>query len=469
MSARVTVVGLGKIGLPLAVQIAGQGFRVRGVDLDPRVAHLVSAGQPPFPGEPGLAERLREVVTGGLLTATTDTESAVAASQVVVIVVPLVTDTDGRPEFSRVDAATTAVGAALRPGTLVSYETTLPVHTTRQRLGPALGAGSGLRPGRDFAVCHSPERVSSGRVFADLRRYPKLVGGLTAACGESAEAFYTAILDFDERPDLPRPNGVWNLGSAEAAELTKLAETTYRDVNIALANEFARFAEQAGLDVYQVIEAANSQPFSHLHRPGISVGGHCIPVYPQLYLAGDPAARLPAAARDINNAVPGAAVRMLAELTGSLAGLRVAILGAAYRAGVKETAFSGIFATASELTRLKAVPMAHDPLYDDHELRALGFTPYHLGEPCDAAIVHTDHVGYASLAPADLPGIRALVDGRAMTDVHLWAGVPRRVLGMGAGNGAGHRSAQRSRRHAHDDDALGLVASDDRPRAYRRG
>ena len=103
-------------------------------------------------------------------------------------------------------------------------------------------------------------------------------------------------------------NGVWDLGSAEAAELTKLAETTYRDVNIALANEFARFADDTGIDVYEVIEAANSQPFSHLHRPGISVGGHCIPVYPRLYLAGDPRARLPAAAREVNEAVPAQAV-----------------------------------------------------------------------------------------------------------------------------------------------------------------
>ena len=133
---------------------------------------------------------------------------------------------------------------------------------------------------------------------------------------------------------------MWHLGSAEAAEFTKLAETTYRDVNIALANEFARFADAAGIDMYQVIAAANSQPFSHLHRPGISVGGHCIPVYPRLYLAGDPGARLPAAAREINDAVPAQAVQILAALTGELAGLRIAIFGAAYRGGVKETAFS---------------------------------------------------------------------------------------------------------------------------------
>ena len=301
----------------------------------------------------------------GLLTATTDTTGAVAESDVVVIVVPLVTGPAGEPDYSAIDAATAAVAAGLRPGTLVSYETTLPVHTTRRRFAPALSAGSGLSPGRDFALCHSPERVSCGRVLADLRRYPKLVGGIDADSGARAAVFYASVLDFDERPDLARPNGVWDLGSAEATELTKLAETTYRDVNIALANEFARFAGPAGIDIYQVIEAANSQPFSHVHRPGISVGGHCIPIYPHLYLAGDPGARLPAAARQVNEAGPAQAVEMLAGLTGGLSGLRVAVLGAAFRGGVKETAFSGVFATVRELAERGAVPVVHDPLYSD--------------------------------------------------------------------------------------------------------
>jgi UDP-N-acetyl-D-glucosamine dehydrogenase len=335
-----------------------------------------------------------------------------------------------------VDAATAAVAAGLQAGTLVIYETTLPVHTTRRRLGPALAGGSGLHLGSDFMLCHSPERVSSGTVFADLRRYPKLVGGIDARSAKGAEAFYASVLDFDERPELPRPNGVWDLGSTEAAELTKLAETTYRDVNIALANEFARFATAAGLDIYRIIEAANSQPYSHLHRPGISVGGHCIPVYPRLYLAGDPDAQLPVVARKVNEAVPAQAVRQLADLTGGLSGLRVAVLGAAYRSGVKETAFSGVFAIVRELALRGAVPLVHDPLYSDSELRDLELEPYHLGEPCDAAITHTDHHEYGMLGPEDLPGVRAMVDGRAITDASRWADVPRRVLGIGtAANG----------------------------------
>ena len=116
--------------------------------------------------------------------------------------------------------------------------------------------------------------------------------------------FYRAVLDFDDRPDLGRPNGVWDLGSAEASELAKLAETTYRDVNIGLANQFARFADTVGVDVAKVIEACNSQPYSHIHSPGIAVGGHCIPVYPRMYLWNDPTATVVSAAREANTAMP---------------------------------------------------------------------------------------------------------------------------------------------------------------------
>ena len=223
----------------------------------------------------------------------------------------------------------------------------------------------------------------------------------------------------------------------------------------------------AGLDAYQVIEAANSQPFSHIHRPGISVGGHCIPVYPHLYLAGHPGARLPAVAREINDAVPGEAVRLLEGITGRLAGLRVAVLGAAYRAGVKETAFSGVFATVRELRRHGAVPIVHDPLYTAAELARLGLLPYCLGEPCDAAILHTDHSMYAVLTPADLPGIRALVDGRAITDPALWTAVPRKVLGIGTPPGSAAGPEQRPGGHAGDNHALRLVMGDNGARPDR--
>jgi nucleotide sugar dehydrogenase len=304
------------------------------------------------------------------------------------------------------------VAKGLKKGTLVSYETTLPVGTTRNRFAKMLEDGSGLKAGTDFHLAFSPERVFTGRVFADLRRYPKLVGGLTEACGVAAEKFYAAVLDFDERTGLARPNGVWNLGTPEASEMAKLAETTYRDVNIGLANQFALFAQDNGIDVYAVIEACNSQPFSHIHTPGIAVGGHCIPIYPRMYLWNDPAATVVRAAREANAEMPIHSVARLEAEFGSVKGKKVVVLGAAYRGGVKETAFSGVFPTVAELKRLGATVVVHDPMYTDNELHHEGFEPFHFGETADAAILQADHAEYVNLTNKELPGVSVILDGR---------------------------------------------------------
>jgi nucleotide sugar dehydrogenase len=427
---RVSVVALGKIGLPLAVQFAAKGHQVVGVDINEKFVELVNAGKEPFPGEAHLQELLAETVADGRLRATTDYADAIPNSDAVVVVVPLFVDElTGEPEFGWMENATRSLAEHLSPGTLVSYETTLPVGTTRNRWKPMIEEISGLTEGTDFHLVFSPERVLTGRVFADLRKYPKLVGGLSEEGAKRAIAFYEAVLDFDERPDLPRANGVWDLGSAEASELAKLAETTYRDVNIGLANQFARFAGQNGIDVHAVIEASNSQPYSHIHRPGIAVGGHCIPVYPRLYLWTDPEATVVRAAREANAGMPDYTIGLLEGAFGELKGAKVVVLGAAYRGGVKETAFSGVFPAVEALKARGAEVSVHDPLYTDEELQGLGFTPYTLGTPVDAAVLQADHAEYAQLSPADLPGVQVLVDGRDRTDPARWAGVRRIVIG----------------------------------------
>ncbi|HEY4568665.1 MAG TPA: nucleotide sugar dehydrogenase [Kribbella sp.] len=427
---RVSVVALGKIGLPLAVQFAAKGHQVVGVDINEKFVELVNAGQEPFPGEAHLAELLAETVADGRLRATTDYADAIPGSDAVVVVVPLFVDEQtGEPQFGWMENATRSLAEHLSPGTLVSYETTLPVGTTRNRWKPMIEEISGLTEGSDFHLVFSPERVLTGRVFADLRKYPKLVGGLSEEGAKRAIAFYEAVLDFDERPDLPRANGVWDLGSAEAAELAKLAETTYRDVNIGLANQFARFAGQNGIDVHAVIEASNSQPYSHIHRPGIAVGGHCIPVYPRLYLWTDPEATVVRAAREANAGMPDYTIGLLEGAFGDLKGAKVVVLGASYRGGVKETAFSGVFPAVEALKARGAEVFVHDPMYTDEELQAFGFAPYTLGAPVDAAVLQADHAEYAQLSPADLPGVKVLVDGRDRTDAARWAGVRRIVIG----------------------------------------
>lgn len=416
---KIAVIGLGKIGLPLAAQFADKGHDVTGVDINAETVATINSGTEPFPGEAHLDECLARLVPAGNLRATTDYSAAIPDADTIVVVVPLFVDNDGKPDFGWMDTATADIAANMTKDTLVIYETTLPVGTSRTRWKPRLESESGLTEGVDFHVVFSPERVLTGRVFADLRKYPKLLGGLSDEGAKQAIAFYEQVLDFDERPDLERGNGVWDLGSAEAAEMAKLAETTYRDVNIGLANQFAKFAETTGIDVYQVIEASNSQPYSHIHRPGIAVGGHCIPVYPRLYLSNDPDATIVRAAREANAAMPEHAVSLLEKHYGDLQGAKVVVLGAAYRGGVKETAFSGVFPTVEALANRGAIVTVHDPLYTDAELTSLKLRPHSLGTLVDAAVIQTDHSDYEFLTDSDLPGARLVVDGRGVKPPHL--------------------------------------------------
>ena len=427
---RIAVVALGKIGLPLAVQFADAGHDVIGVDVNQETVDLVNLGIEPFPGEEHLQEKLAQLVPAGKLHATTSYAEAIPDADAVVLVVPLfVNDETWEPDFGWMDQATKSLAEYLTPGTLVSYETTLPVGTTRNRWKPMIEEISGLEEGKDFDLIFSPERVLTGRVFEDLRKYPKLVGGLSQQGTAKGIEFYQDVLEFDDRPDLPQPNGVWDMGTAEAAEMAKLAETTYRDVNIGLANQFAVYADKEGIDVNKVIDACNSQPFSHIHRPGIAVGGHCIPVYPRLYLSTDPDASVVRTARQFNAQMPEYVVDRVEEVIGDLDGQEVVVLGASYRGKVKETAFSGVFETVNQLRKRGAKVKVQDPMYTDDEIKAFGWEPYNMGDDAEVVIIQADHPEYKELTPKDLPGIRLLFDGRRVTDPELWVGTPRLVIG----------------------------------------
>ena len=427
----ITVVGLGKIGLPLATQFATKGYQVFGVDINIEVVNKVNSGIAPFPGEDKLDKNLKEVIEAEKLRATNDFEFAISNSKYVVVVVPLYVNEEGIPDFESLDRATESIGNSLKKGTLVSFETTLPVGTTRNRLTPILEKCSTLVAGTDFHVVFSPERVFSGRVFEDLRRYPKLVGGIDDKSTDIGYDFYSQVLDFDKRVDLTKKNGVWKLKSCEAAEFAKLAETTYRDVNIALANQFAIFAENEELDIEEIIEASNSQPFSHIHRPGIAVGGHCIPVYPKMYLLGDPNASIVKVARELNEGMPAKLVETLHKIHGELKEQKVVILGVAYRGGVKESAFSGVFPISKALEEYGANVYVHDPLYSDTEIISLGLKPYNLGENIDAVILHSNHEEYKTLQKVNFPGLKTIIDGRGELKNLYFEGVRVHVIGKG--------------------------------------
>jgi len=415
------VVALGKVGLPLAAKLTLAGHHVAGCDIDDRVVSMVAAGKPPFPGETGLQEALAAAVAGGLIDTGTETAAMIAthSPELIVAVPPLYVDDSAKPAWGTLDRVIEDIGRGLNEGSfatapVVAIETTVPIGSTRNRISPGLEQASGLSEGVGFHTVFSPERVFSGRALADLDRYPKLVGGLTPDGERAAAALYRQFLSAEVR----------EMGSAEAAEFAKLAETTYRDLNIAYANELARHADQLGIDVLAVIEAANSQPYSHIHRPGIAVGGHCIPVYPRFLLETADDARLPALAREINDAMPAYA----SDLLGDVRGKAVLILGVAYRGGVKETAFSGALALKVALVEAGATVLAADPLYSDVELEALGFTPWD-GSRVDAAVLQADHSEYHELSAQELPGVAAIVDGRGVLDPDRFPGITIKRIG----------------------------------------
>ena len=419
----VAVVGAGKMGLPLAAQFASHGWSVVAVDVQESVVEAINAGRSHVGEEPDLAGLVAAAHADGRLRATTDGAEAARSADVVVLIVPVMLDDESNPDHRYMDAAVEAIAPGLHRGSTVIFETTLPVGDTRERYGPRLEAASGLRIDQDFFVAFSPERLFSGAALRNLNTYPKLVGGLGPASTARAAIFYDAVLDAE----------IVAMSSAEAAEFSKLADTTYRDVNIALANEFARYAGRIGVDITEVIAAANSQPYSHIHHPGLGVGGHCIPVYPHFLLARAPELELVALSRRVNDGQVGLAVQALRERFGALDGVPVLVLGLTYREGVKELAYSRAIPLIERLVVSGARVSAHDPLLSDEEVARTGAEPWPWGEPSDARaiVTQTADAQWRSLDPRWVPGLEVIVDGRnSLRDFLLPAGVELRGIGV---------------------------------------
>jgi len=403
----IAVVGAGKMGLPLACQLADNGGLVTACDTNAATVAKINRGELPFE-EPGLDAIMARNVAAGRLRAATDTTAAVAGAGVVIIIVPAYLGPDNDIDYCNLKAASQAVAAGLKPGTLVSYETTLPVGGCRNVLIPVLEA-SGMKAGSDFYVCFSPERVKSLHVFEHLQKNPKIVGGFDLQSADRAEAFYKEFLGAP----------VINVVTLEAAEFVKLAGMVYRDVNIALSNELAAYSEAAGIDMYQTIAAANTDGEAVLLQPGIGVGGHCTPVYPY-FLTHDAVRRkvpqlLSSLARTTNEAQPARAVRRIADALKGLEGKAVHLLGVAFRPDVKETAYSPAFTLLKELQRQGAIVTAQDPLYNDDELIKLGFTPARCGiDPMHAVILNTAHTAFLGFdfSAWRAMGVQVVMDGR---------------------------------------------------------
>lgn len=399
MSTAVVVVGQGYVGLPLALGAAEVGCTVVGVDEAVERVTALNAGESPI-GDVD-SDQLKAALQTGRYRASAE-YAAVADAAVVLLCVPTPYHNDA-PDLSYVERAAKGIGPHLRPGVLVVLESTTFPGTTEELLAPILADSSGLRPGTDFHLAFSPERIDPGNPRFGLRNTPKIVGGLTPECTAQAAAFYRRVVD-----------EVVEVSNPRAAEMAKLLENTFRHINIALVNELAILSQDLDVDVWEVIDAAASKPFGFMpFYPGPGVGGHCIPVDP-MYLSWrvrqfGGSAKFIELARDVNAAMPSYVVTRIQELLNdrerSLKGSHILVVGVSYKANVADMRESPALPLIERLRQKGCEVSFHDPhvpvlaLSDEVELKSQDLTP-ELLERTDCVLICTAHdaVDYEALA-----------------------------------------------------------------------
>src|SRR6516162_2776746 len=359
----VLVIGLGYVGLPLAIHAARSGFGVTGLDTSEKIVAGLLAGRSHV--DDVTDAEIAEMLSHGF-RATTD-EAAVTPQDVIVICVPTpLSEADG-PDLSAVRAAAQAAGRLVKAGTLVSLESTTYPGTTEEVVGPLLEKASGLTAGIDFALAFSPERIDPGNPVYGFANTPKIVGGLTPSCTDAAEEFYAQICDT-----------VVRARSAREAEMAKLLENTYRHVNIALVNEMAIFCRELDVDLWDAIRCAATKPFGfQAFYPGPGVGGHCIPIDPN-YLSYKVRTELSypfrfvELAQEINSRMPGYVVDRAAEILNSdakpLKGARVLLLGVTYKKDIADQRESPARPIARKLLQRGVVLSYHDPFVESWQV-----------------------------------------------------------------------------------------------------
>jgi nucleotide sugar dehydrogenase len=415
--SRIGFVGLGRVGLPLAATLAGKGFAVTGIDIKEDIVNAVNAGRSPYLDEAGLPELIRETTASGALSATTQI-AAIEKCDMVIIAVPTLIK-DEEPDIEAVKRASSEIAQHFSPGKVLVLQSTVPPHTTRNVLARAIEEKTGLRAGEDFGLAYSPERTQSPQVLRDLGAYPRIVGGV-----DEQSAFITSSVYSTFAP------GIIDMGSLVAAEIEKVIENAYRDVNIAFANELARTCEIYGVDVHRIIEAANSQPFSHILEPGL-VGGHCIPMDPY-YIISDASRRgftppLMQAARDINESIFQHVVDMVDAGLGNsgssttktpLPSPMVTVLGLSFKPDVRSFDTSHTPKLVKLLQKRGYSVTIHDPFLNGSEQllepARLSSNLYQSLEDADCLILSTAHQQYKQI---DFARVKELMRGDLVIDI----------------------------------------------------
>ncbi len=392
-TAVVTVVGLGYVGLPMAVTVARKGFKVLGVDVNDFAVTSVNAGKN-YIGDVDDAE-LKALVEKGMLRATKDYRE-VAETDVIMIAVPTPLDKYQQPDSTYVKASTNSLVDNVRPGSLVILESTTYPGTTEEIIAPAFES-KGYEIGKDIFIAFSPERVDPGNVQYKTNNTPKVVGGMTDNCNRVSKVFYNAILDAE----------VFPVSSPRVAEMEKIYENTFRNINIALANEMTILCDRMGIDIWEVIEAAKTKPYGFMaFYPGPGVGGHCIPIDP-FYLTWKAReynyhTRLIELAGEINVAMPtfviNKAQRILNDQGIAISRARILLLGAAYKKDIEDMRESPVMEVIHELETLNANFDYNDPHVPTFHNELTGKDYHSTGidkiEEYDLVIVITDHTAY---------------------------------------------------------------------------
>ena len=409
---KVTVVGLGYVGIPLALVLVEKGFSVIGYDIDRNKINLLSSGVLPIKSEPWLDSHFKKY--GSKIKYTSEPDEALRNVDVVIIAVPTPVDNAGNPNLKPLIEASKTISKYIKRGQLIIIESTIYPGTSEEIVLPILEE-SGLK-GRnnDFYLIHCPERIDPGNRKFNIKNIPRVIGGLTQEATEKGVEFYKSFIEADVIP----------MGSIKEAEAVKVFENSFRDINIAFVNELAKAFDLMGIDIVNVIRGASTKPFGFMpFWPGIGVGGHCIPVDPYYLIAKSKEAgfalKFLRLAREINESMPDYTVYkvmlLLNELGKPVKGSTITILGVAYKGDVDDTRNSPALEVLRKLTKLGANVRVYDPYVKkisntDSLEEAI--------ENADCVIIGTDHSEFKNIDPEIFKkhNVKAILDGKNILD-----------------------------------------------------
>ncbi|MFQ6105796.1 MAG: nucleotide sugar dehydrogenase [Candidatus Hydrothermarchaeaceae archaeon] len=405
------IIGLGYVGLPTAALLADRGYRVRGGDINKRTVETINAGRSTI-NEAGMNKLVSRVVKKGLLSATDDIDEVVKRSEVVFVIVQTPISEDKSPDLDALKNACATVAKNLRGEMLVIFESTIPPGAMEETIIPILES-NGREAGKDFYLAYSPERAMPTHTLEEIQKNPRVIGGIDKRSAELARGFYRDIT-----------SGELITVDIKTAEVVKIIENTYRDVNIALANEIALVCEKLGVDAIEAIKLANRHPRVNIHLPGAGVGGHCVPKDPYflIHKAGKLGLelRVISSARKVNESMPG---HILELIKNALAGIdkkvedsKVAVLGIAYKGDADDIRGTPSKEIIETLIKEECNVFSHDPLLKHDFGGKFSNNIEKVIEDSDCVVIVTDHSIYRRLDLKELtknlkkPG--AVVDGR---------------------------------------------------------